>query len=59
MTKSATKEMTLPRFVPSSKSMGTLRYISRFDAHLRYPRRIGALPMVYLFMCLFEVAAEG
>lgn len=42
----ATKEMMLPRFVPSSKSMGTLRYISRLEAHLRYPRRIGAGPIV-------------
>eukprot|EP00551_Chaetoceros_affinis_P002027 CAMPEP_0203660940 /NCGR_PEP_ID=MMETSP0088-20131115/58478_1 /ASSEMBLY_ACC=CAM_ASM_001087 /TAXON_ID=426623 /ORGANISM="Chaetoceros affinis, Strain CCMP159" /LENGTH=44 /DNA_ID= /DNA_START= /DNA_END= /DNA_ORIENTATION= len=34
----ARKEMMDPRLVPSRRSIGTLRYMSRLEAHLRYPR---------------------
>ena len=34
--KIAERETMDPRFVPSRRSIGTLRYMSRFEAHWRY-----------------------
>jgi hypothetical protein len=48
----AKQEMMDPRLVPSSKSMGTLRYMSRLDAHLRYPRRFGIAIVRFQFLVL-------